>query len=209
MMNFIQKMKNKPSSAKAMAGDAGFTLIETLVAIFILTLTLGGLLTLAANGYYSVRYSRNQIVANNLIQESLEYVHNNRDTAIQQGMSWSQWIENFDVSTSGTILNSPMRQGCYTSDGCIVDPYSTVNQVRACNSACEFTTFYSSGLYGYTSSSYPLSASVGTPATTTYTRKITMQLQGTDQLIVTSTVTWMNGNTLKTSAQSILITNWK
>lgn len=198
MKKFLQQMKN----------EGGFTLIETLVAIFILTLTLGGLLTLAANGYYSVRYSRNQIVANNLIQESLEYFHNNRDTAIQQGIAWSQWIENFDVSTSGTILNGPMRQGCYAG-GCIVDPYSSSTQVRACSGTCPTTTFYANGLYGYSSSSYPMSASLGAASATTYIRTITTQLNGSDQMIVTSSVSWMNGTTKKTSSQSILITNWK
>lgn len=63
----------------SMKKQQGFTLIETLIAVFILTLTIGGLLTLAANGYFSVRYARNQIVANNLLQESLEYIRNSRD----------------------------------------------------------------------------------------------------------------------------------
>lgn len=189
--------------------QSGFTLIETLVAIFILTLTLGGLLTLAANGYYSVRYSRNQIVANNLIQESLEYFHNSRDTAMQQGSDWLTWTGSFNVSGTGSILGGANTQGCYANSGCIVDPYTTSSPVRACSGACPTTTFYANGLYGYSSSSYPMASSLGAASATTYIRTITTQLNGADQMIVTSSVSWMNGTTKKTSSQSILMTNWK
>jgi Tfp pilus assembly protein PilV len=209
MMKFITQLKNNPSSDKSTAGEAGFTLIETLVAIFILTLTIGGLLTLAANGYYSVRYARNQIVANNLIQESLEYFHNNRDTVVQQGVPWATWIAGFNVSSNGTVLGGANSQGCYATGGCIVDPYSSSTHVRACSGTCPTTTFYANGLYGYTSSSYPMASSLGAASATTYVRKITTQLNGADQMVITSTVTWKNGNAQKTSSQSILMTNWK
>ncbi len=189
--------------------QAGFTLIETLIAIFILTLTIGGLLTLAANGYYSVRYSRNQITANDLIEESLEYFHNSRDSAAQQGVGWSQWTADFNVSDDGTVLGGSTPQGCYADSGCTVDLYTTNNHVKACDSTCPFIYYTTNGYYGYDSSSYPLSIDAGTPTLTTYKRTITMHMNGPDQLIVTSTVTWMNGNTSKSASQSILLTNWK
>ncbi len=186
--------------------QGGFTLIETMIAVFILTLTVGGLLTIAANGYFSVRYSRNQIVANNLIQESLEYVRNNRDSAFQQGISWQTWTAVF--ANNG-----------FTTHGCIIDPYTTSAPIRACAAkACEAITFYpSTGLYGYQSSSYPTVAQSGAaPYLTTYVRTISME-QGSpnnsinkdpNQLVVTVTISWYNGNTQKTVTQSILLTNW-
>ncbi len=178
--------------------QAGFTLIETLIAIFILTLTIGGLLSLAANGYFSVRYARNQIVADELVQESLEYIRNSRDTSAQQNQTWAQWTGGFNTN------------GCYSSDGCIVDPYTSNQKVRACIGACEAIVFYPSyGFYGYQDSAYPVAVTAGTPSATTYVRTITMQpASDPNQLTVTSTVQWLNGLAQQSTSQSILITNW-
>ncbi|MDB5188745.1 MAG: seg [Candidatus Nomurabacteria bacterium] len=177
----------------------GFTLIETIIAIFLLTMTVGGLLTLTANGYFSVRYARNQITADNLVQESLEYVRNTRDTAFQQGSDWATWLSGFSSN------------GCLTATGCIVDPYTTGSRIRACSIACEAITFYPSmGFYGYADSTYPdYGQNTAPPALSTYVRTITMK-QGTDpnQLTVTATLSWLNGTTPKTTTQSILLTNW-
>jgi Tfp pilus assembly protein PilV len=177
----------------------GFTLIETLIAIFILTLTVGGLLTLAANGYFSVRYARNQITADSLVQESLEYVRNSRDSAAQSGVDWQTWVGQFSAN------------GCMSSTGCIVDPYTTNgNNVRACGNTCDYSTLYpDSGFYGYTSSSYPSAlGSTTPPQTSTFVRTITMHLVGANQLVVVSSVQWLNGTAAKGTTQSILITSW-
>ncbi len=178
--------------------QSGFTLIETLIAIFILTMTIGGLLTLAANGYFSVRYARNQITANNLLQESLEYVRNNRDTSLQQGGDWNQWV------------NGLQAAGCMSTNGCTVDAYSTASPIRACGNTCEAMTFYpDNGLYGYADASYPSTVQpIKPPYLTTYTRAITIQENTPDELTVTSTMHWMNGNAKQTLTQSVVITNW-
>jgi prepilin-type N-terminal cleavage/methylation domain-containing protein len=187
-----------------MKQQQGFTLIETLIAIFILTLTVGGLLELAAGGYFSVRYARNQIVADNLIQESLEYIRNDRDGAAQSGSGyWQAWEAKYGACTKNT--------------GCIVDPYTTVpvQHIEDCsaypNQICPTVTFYPSvGFYGYNTHTYPdIGQSAQTPYPTTYIRTVTMQ-QGTDpnQLTVTVTVAWMNGSAPISSSQSFLLTNW-
>lgn len=179
-----------------MKKQAGFTLIETLIAIFILTLSIGGLLTLAAGGYFSVRYSRNQIVANNLIQESLEYVRNSRDTLFEQNGDWNQWLTGFTT--------------CFAASGCIVDPYNSSARVKAA-SGQKIVFYPTSGFYGYAGASYPATITTGTaPYATTYVRTVKMShsVADTNQIIVSSTVTWLNGTTSKTATQSILITNW-
>jgi prepilin-type N-terminal cleavage/methylation domain-containing protein len=197
-----------------MKKQQGFTLIETLIAIFLLTLTVGGLMTMAANGYYSVRYARNQMVADTLLQESMEYIRNSRDTTIQQGGTWTQWVANFNVSSNGTVLGGPNTQGCFTGSGnsgtgCIIDLYASSASVRACGVTCEAIAFYPGGLYGYASSSYTSPLVSGSPTTTTYIRTISMQQNGNpDQVIVNSTIQWRNGKSLKTISQSILMTNW-
>jgi prepilin-type N-terminal cleavage/methylation domain-containing protein len=196
-----------------MKQQQGFTLIETLIAIFLLTLTVGGLMTMAANGYYSVRYARNQIVADTLLQESIEYIRNSRDTNIQQGGTWAQWVAGFNVSSNGTPLGGTNTQGCFTGSGnsgtgCIVDPYTSGAHVRACGPTCEAIAFYPSGLYGYASSPYTSSLASGSPTATSYIRTISMQQNGTEQLIVTATIKWLNGGAQKSISQTILMTIW-
>jgi Tfp pilus assembly protein PilV len=196
---------------KRISSSAGFTLLETLVAIFILVLTMGSLLTLASGGIFSVRYSRNQIVASNLLQESMETVRNSRDTAAQSPTyTWNGWLATFNVNQSGVQQDpSSLTNGCFTSNGCYVDAYVTPT-VKACSSTCTSLTYYpESGFYGYSNSTYPL-IETGGAYVTTYARKIRfIATSNPDQYIVTGQITWKNGNIDKSLTQSMLLTNWK
>lgn len=181
-------------------GQKGFTLVETLVAIFILVLATGALLTLAAGGFYSVRYSRNQIVANALMQESLEYIRNSRDSAMLAGTTWDTWR---------TTMSSA---GCFSPSACYADPYTTGTKVAVCPSAnnCPAITYFPDKyFYGYEANSYPFA----TPAQryqTSFVRSVSMAngTTGSDQVVVTVTVRWINGTNTKTVSQSTLLTQW-
>ena len=65
---------------KSMRLKSGFTLVETLVAITILTLALGGPMTLATRSIKDSLASRNKVVAFYLAHEAIEYVKNKRDS---------------------------------------------------------------------------------------------------------------------------------
>lgn len=183
-----------------MKHQQGFTLIETLIATFILTLTIGGLLQLAASGYYSVRYARNQLVADTLLQESLEFVHNSRDTNAQAGGDWDTWGSRF----SSCIANS-------STAGCIIDPYSNGAKIRACGNTCPSIVFFqNNGFYGYSGASYPQvnGQPVSGGIATSFIRSMVLTKPNPDQYVFTATVQWMNGSSLKRATQSVLITNW-
>lgn len=179
----------------------GFTLIETVIAIFILTLAMAPLLTLAASGYYSVRYSRNQIVADNLVQEAVEIIRNRRDTIF------------FEESTDPAIIAGRWAQmrslfnSCFTSNGCAIDIYTTGPLVVSCTAQCPYLTYYENqGLYAYTIS-YPYTG--GTTYPTSYVRTVKMTQTQTDQIRGTVTVSWLDGGRTRTSTQDFLLTNWK
>jgi prepilin-type N-terminal cleavage/methylation domain-containing protein len=194
--------------------QSGFTLIETVVAILILSLTVSVLLTLTAGGVFSVRYARNQIVADNLAQEALEYIRNSRDSARQEGISWDTWLTYLNVNANGQRQPAPFSQGCFNATrGCKIDPYTntyaTIAPVMECPSAgCANVTFFRSpGFYGYASSDYNLA--VSDPVITTYVRKVTTALDASgDQLTVTVSLTWKNGNMTRSTSQSLLLTDW-
>lgn len=193
---------------KKTSQQSGFTLIETLIAVLILTLSIGGLLSLAAGGFYSVRYSRNQIVANNLLQESLEYVRNSRDTAVIAGLSWDAWQDTLQTDTNGnqTGVNSA---GCFNTSGCIINPYAVSAPVKQCSGLCPYVLYFpDNAFYGY-SATYPF-VPVAASYQTSFVRTIKINVSSTnpDQVIVVGIISWLNGTATKTISQSMLITNW-
>ncbi len=192
--------------------NTGFTLVETLVAIFILVLTMGALFSLASGGIFSARYARNQIVANNLLQEAIETVRNSRDTAAQDGgYAWDLWLANYNVNESGEMEDpGDLSFGCFDSDGCMIDPYDTDEPIRACGQECSNITFYPNpGFYGYEDTYSGVSPEEAYE--TSYVRKIqfTPVSGNPDQYIITAEVGWLNGNTTRTLTQSMLLTNWR
>src|SRR3989344_8654185 len=61
-------------------GYAGFTLVETLVAIGVLMAAVAGTLTVASRGIALTGVSRDNIVAFYLAQEPIEFIRKYRDT---------------------------------------------------------------------------------------------------------------------------------
>ncbi len=188
-----------------MSTQAGFTLVETLVAIFILALTVGALLTLTASGYFSIRYAKNDITAANLLQESLEYIRNSRDSASQKGTPWTTWIQQYTAAKCDTT-------------GCVINPYdaTAANKIIQCPvTGCFNVRYFTNGFYGYNNFDDSLiSNAFGNPSSvqTSFVRTITIQQlnpNGTDpQLVVTAKMDWLNGTHPKHAIQSIVLTNW-
>lgn len=205
------KINNKTFSTRQ---NSGFTLIETVIAILILSLSIGALLTLSAGGFFSIRYARNQIVAYNLMQESLEYIRNSRDSAILQAQPWSTWKNTLSVDGNGN--QSGTNNGCFASGGCTVDPYvNTGFSIKACSTNCQTVYFYpanpsdssSKSFYGYLGASYANISGI-TPVATTYVKKVTATTDPSGNVLVTSTVSWRNGSSTKTISQPMLLTGW-
>ena len=203
-LNFNNK-KSKTNKFIGSSSRSGFTLIETLIAVLILTLSIGGLLSLAAGGLYSVRYSRNQIVANNLLQESLEYIRNTRDTALLQGNSFLQWQDIMMVDSNG----AGSSDGCFGTSGCILNPYSASPNIKQCLGTCPYILYYPDNqFYGY-DAIYPFTA-ISASYQTSFIRTIKMEGSGSGSETVTviATMSWLNGSNTKTLSQTIILTDW-
>jgi prepilin-type N-terminal cleavage/methylation domain-containing protein len=90
--------------------QTGFTLIETLVALFVLTVALVGPLTLSYEALKSARTTEAQITSFYLAQEAAEFVKNIRDTNQQNGDPWltglgdcSSWCRIDASNTTGLM----------------------------------------------------------------------------------------------------------
>src|SRR3989338_617192 len=75
----------------------GFSLVETIVAIAILTFAMVAPLSLAQRGLNASIYARDQITAFYLAQEAIEYVRNVRDTNNLEGFSGgAAWLSGLE-----------------------------------------------------------------------------------------------------------------
>lgn len=73
----------------------GFTLVETLVAIGILVIAITGAFSASQSGLSSYLLSKNQIIAFNLAQESMEQIRALRD---ENKMNGNNWLQGFAAS---------------------------------------------------------------------------------------------------------------
>src|SRR3989344_4279136 len=84
----------------------GFTLIETLIAVLILTTAIAGPLTIASKGLTATLVAKDQISAFYLAQDAVEYVHFLRDSACLAagaqpgGCPAAAWLSSLTACTS-------------------------------------------------------------------------------------------------------------
>jgi len=88
----------------------GFTLLETLFAILILTTGFFSTFSLLRKSISTTTTNVNQLIAANLVQEGVEIVRNIRDSQYVSGYSWAE------------VLNSLNNGSC---SGCEADIEST------------------------------------------------------------------------------------
>jgi len=93
MANTKLKVKNK----KISICEGGFTLVEAMFAIFILTFVIVGLMTVVSSSLYSARYAKQEITMNFLIQEVLDGIRNDRDSSVflSGEYSWQDFVDKY------------------------------------------------------------------------------------------------------------------
>ena len=92
MVNIKLKIENKKISSH----KGGFTLVEAMFAIFILTFVVVGLMTVVSSSLYSARYAKQEITMNFLIQEVLDGIRNDRDSSVFLGDGhWQNFVDKY------------------------------------------------------------------------------------------------------------------
>jgi len=102
--------KIEKKNLKYKKNQSGFSMIETLVAIFILLIAVTGPMVFAQNALQSAFYARDQITAFYLAQDAIEYVKNRRDHNMLDnvGTGPNRWLNGLSdcVNASGFETNS-------------------------------------------------------------------------------------------------------
>jgi type II secretory pathway pseudopilin PulG len=174
--------------------NSGFTLVETMFAVFILTSTIVGLMTIVANNLFAARYARDEITVNYLLQEAVDYIRNDRDTLIFFG---DGGMDNFFGKYGAA---------CSGGSGCTINALSRENP-KPCPYGLGCPYLY----YDKNADTTPFyvldnGVGVGDKVKTNFRRKIVVERDSInpDEINVTVTVDWQNGTlpmsrSLKTS----------
>ncbi len=179
---------------KTILHNKGFTLIETLVALSIFSLSIVALIVAAGQGVSNFQTIKARLTASYLAQEGVELVHNIRDTEMETG-SWASFI-----GTSSPVANCFLNQN---PNGCTIDAvYAPQNiDVQACTSSvCPFMKY--DQFVGYNHSpTYPTN--------TVFRRTIALTLLPlNNEVEVKSTVSYTIGGTTSQIVMSEILTNW-
>lgn len=158
----------------------GFTLIETMVAIAILTIAIIGPMFALQQGVVSSYTARDRLVASNLAQDGVEFVHAVRDKNylynIANPGAPRSWFFGLD-GTGGSV-------DCTDGTKCAVDSY--YDTVLLCSSTCPKLKLLSTGIYnqGAVSASNP---------ETGFRRTVELTSISPREMKVSVTVDWTTG----------------
>jgi hypothetical protein len=185
----------------------GFTLVETLVASFILTFTITALMTVVADSLFTARYARSEITAIYLAQEVSDYIRNDRDAFFlkEDGTSWDEFLNIYNLCTITSTEGEEI--GCYFE---VLALLRNEESIESCNedteTGCPFLhynenedTFYT---YIPNDDEKPR-----------FQRKIfikkELSWQDQDEITLTVTVLWKEGTIKKETVLETTLTKWQ
>ena len=168
--------------------NKGFTLLETLVAVFILVSAIVGALSLASQGLSAAFIARDQITAFYLASEAVEYVRYKRDSNV---LKLTVWLTGFSDLAP-----------CLAPSVCTIDAWK--DEFKACpgtHNTCPVLRYDTSRLvYNYDASD----------EATVFKRSVTIvEIQSDVEAEITVTVSWRTKSLEKTLTIRETIFNWQ
>ena len=155
----------------------GFTLVETLIAISIFSMSLLGLMVVLASSITNTTYAKEKIIGTYLAQEGIEYVRNIRDTDVLYDATSAQ--HGWDTFRTGMTP-------CAVGNECGFNNKIIPRSVFLCTSESSHCKLYLSN------GNYNDSASVGVDSG--FVRRIWITTTSTDQVRIFSSVSWNQGS---------------
>lgn len=166
---------------------SGFTLVEMILAVFVFSLALAGLMTISSRGLKISKESQNQVIADYLALEGVEVVRNLRDSALLRFSNQNNWqtVFNQDGCLSASELGAACSFSFTTGD--------TPIRIHPCVDDCKVYLNSTQGTY----------RQFGTPlnnpgySDSGFTRKIFLETtDNPEEIVVISRVEW-GGNSVE------------
>lgn len=159
--------------------NSGFTLIETLVALFILSLVITSVISLLSSNIFAARYAKNEIKATYIAQEGIDYLRNLRDSVAFLQNDWATFSSSVDTSCAGV--------------GCEIDKPFLLN------SFLDLTV---------SPAQPPATPLLPGEFRNTIVTECVDIIATCDEIKITSTVEWENGEILKSRSIEASLTKW-
>jgi prepilin-type N-terminal cleavage/methylation domain-containing protein len=170
--------------------NKGFTIMEMVVVIFIISFGLLGVISLVTQNVQVGYINKNMIIASQLCQEELELVRNIRD---------NNWLGDDDWKT-GSSTNSNtnwIQDGIYS-----IDYTGTITNTTSINDPLARLFIDSNGFYRHI-------AAPGSATTTAFSRTLEIKSETVASTTAECVVQWKIGNNIhKFNAQTVLY-NWR
>lgn len=173
----------------------GFTLVETMVAIAIITIAIVGPMHAVQQGVIASYVARDRLIASSLAQEGVEYVHAIRDGNFLYNLANPGAPRSWLYGVDGTGGSS----NCGGSAKCILDP--TQNTVSVCSGTCAPLKVSTIGVYNQT-------AANASNVATRFTRSVTLTTISATETKVTVSVSWITARVTYTVSVSETLVNW-
>jgi prepilin-type N-terminal cleavage/methylation domain-containing protein len=178
----------------------GFTLVETMIAVFILSISIVSFMSVVSSSLFAAKYARDEITANYLLQEVTDYLRNDRDSSVLLGAG--------NTSTSWAALKTKYSL-CALPNVCDFAVFPATLPTSCIDGVCRYLS-YTPG--ATTSSFYNYDTPSGnTILKSKFQRKITVTPNSSnpDELDVVVTVTWKNGGLTKTRTLLTTLMKWQ
>ena len=177
--------------------NTGFTLVETLVALFVFSVTVLAVMMALTRGISSTIYAKDKVVAEYLSQEGIEYFRNMRDTfqlyTDDKNDGWLQFIKKLEEAHCE-------ENGCYfdNNEDNFFGQLTTDIKVLPCDKNCpNFLYDAQLGKYNYNKGSE-----------STFSRRMLLTVIDDNNVKITSETTYRSGSNTNTVSLSENLSNW-
>lgn len=206
MLNINYKILKNNKKNPQILKQGGFTLLETLIALLLLVMVLNPAFTLLSNSLLGSKYAKNQMTADYLLQEVVDFIRNDRDSFTQNNKDWDGFVKKYGLVDGGI--------GKTIKSSCVIET-SPLNNVVDCQtipdnseSSIPPTTLYydKSSVYG---GYYTTKSNIANATPTIFKREVLMTLLEGDEVDISVTVTWSDGFSEKKRTLYSSLLNWQ
>lgn len=179
--------------------NKGFTIIETLIAVLIMTISITSLMTVVTSSLFAAKYTRDKVTATYLLQETVDYIRNDRDTSVflqretTTDDAWNSFKQKYANCTE------------FSTYSCYIDVVSSagIKTLSSCNlNNTDCNLYYNKdatgAFYNYNNDGEK----------SNYKRRIVVKTPNPDEMDVEVIVSWMNGGLPKSMSLKTSLLNW-